>query len=289
MDGNDVRGTVSSRVPAGCRLGFRAPPDAVSRQRLITTMWPPAPSARTSCASAAGRAAGGVRWRRRGTGKLPTCSFPSLVGADILIGGPPCQGFSRLGQARIERLNPQREGADPRNAALQRFLDAIAFWRPRAVVMENVPGMLSVRGVNVATEAGADIVALGLSCRIRGPQRRVVRRSQFRERAFAIGIRGDLEVSPSGNAGARATQRAELPSGYLRPTRDDQVPTSLPCPCVLVRETGRGCSTSDDGLGGHRGTARTHRPLVRGWLAPRRFPSRGLTIAGPGPVRPTRA
>jgi DNA (cytosine-5)-methyltransferase 1 len=61
-------------------------------------------------------------------GELERLDLRSIAGgADILIGGPPCQGFSRLGQARIDRLNPQRDGDDPRNELYRKFLDAIAF------------------------------------------------------------------------------------------------------------------------------------------------------------------
>ncbi|WP_347755643.1 DNA cytosine methyltransferase [Agrococcus sp. ProA11] len=47
----------------------------------------------------------------------------------VLVGGPPCQGFSRAG-----RMDPE----DPRSQHVRRFLDAVAAVRPRAFVMENV-------------------------------------------------------------------------------------------------------------------------------------------------------
>src|SRR5262245_51763909 len=54
----------------------------------------------------------------------------SLPGADIVIGGPPCQGFSALGTR-----NPR----DPRNAMWRRYVDTLERVRPLAFVLENVP------------------------------------------------------------------------------------------------------------------------------------------------------
>lgn len=68
---------------------------------------------------------------------------------DCLIGGPPCQGFSKMRRTehrdagRIERFSGyDRLGADPRNALVLRFLEIAAALMPRFVVIENVPQML---------------------------------------------------------------------------------------------------------------------------------------------------
>lgn len=54
--------------------------------------------------------------------------------ADIVIGGPPCQGFSPL--------NKQREG-DPRKQLWRAFMEVVRRVRPIAFVMENVPELLA--------------------------------------------------------------------------------------------------------------------------------------------------
>ena len=53
---------------------------------------------------------------------------------DVVIGGPPCQGFSSANQQRIID--------DPRNELYKYFLRAIEKIAPKFVVMENVKGML---------------------------------------------------------------------------------------------------------------------------------------------------
>jgi DNA (cytosine-5)-methyltransferase 1 len=56
--------------------------------------------------------------------------FPS---AEVVVGGPPCQGFSQLGKHLSN---------DPRNMLWQHYARAIRQIKPRAYVMENVPQLL---------------------------------------------------------------------------------------------------------------------------------------------------
>lgn len=51
---------------------------------------------------------------------------------DVVFGGPPCQGFSMMGQRVLD---------DPRNELVQHFLRLVLELQPKFVVMENVPGM----------------------------------------------------------------------------------------------------------------------------------------------------
>ena len=81
---------------------------------------------------------------------------------DILIGGPPCQGFSKVGRAKLDSLSDHGFEEDPRNALYRKFLDAAERWHPLLVVMENVPGMLSVRAENVADEIPIDMLSMRL-------------------------------------------------------------------------------------------------------------------------------
>ena len=60
---------------------------------------------------------------------------------DIIIGGPPCQGFSIAGPA-------QKDPKDPRNTLFINFAQWISFLQPKAFVMENVKGLLSRKNVD---------------------------------------------------------------------------------------------------------------------------------------------
>jgi len=56
-------------------------------------------------------------------------------GVDIVIGGPPCQGFSNAGKRMIE---------DPRNALYKEFVDIVIETNPKIFIMENVEGIMSI-------------------------------------------------------------------------------------------------------------------------------------------------
>ena len=65
------------------------------------------------------------------------------VSAGIVVGGPPCQGFSTLGR---------RDESDPRNILYQALLECVVQTQPEMVVVENVPRFLEV-------QQGADLLA----------------------------------------------------------------------------------------------------------------------------------
>ncbi|MDC1249475.1 DNA cytosine methyltransferase, partial [Planktomarina sp.] len=54
---------------------------------------------------------------------------------DVIVGGPPCQGFSAAGKRLDDYLN------DPRNHQVFNFFDIVDRLRPQAFVMENVRGI----------------------------------------------------------------------------------------------------------------------------------------------------
>ena len=55
--------------------------------------------------------------------------YGKLPDADVVIGGPPCQGFSNLGS---------RWNRDPRNALWRRYVEALVRIEPKAFLLENV-------------------------------------------------------------------------------------------------------------------------------------------------------
>ncbi|WP_200875233.1 DNA cytosine methyltransferase [Bacillus gaemokensis] len=67
---------------------------------------------------------------------------------DVVIGGPPCQGFSTA--------NRQRLIDDPRNKLYKSFVKVVGNIQPKFFVMENVTGMLSV-----AAQVVEDFASIG--------------------------------------------------------------------------------------------------------------------------------
>jgi DNA (cytosine-5)-methyltransferase 1 len=136
---------------------------------------------------------------------------------DILVGSPPCQTFSTIGRAKLDSLSEVGFVGDPRNELYQAFVSAVGYWRPRAFVMENVPGMLWVDGRNVGAEATAELAEKGYETGYVVLNAAWYGVPQYRTRLFVIGIRRDIGMMPSPPP---ATHRVELPSGYPR-SRDD--------------------------------------------------------------------
>jgi len=61
---------------------------------------------------------------------------------DVIIGGPPCQGFSRVGRGKIRSLlNDPTYIHDPRNQYYKEFIRFVEALQPLYFVMENVPDM----------------------------------------------------------------------------------------------------------------------------------------------------
>ena len=67
--------------------------------------------------------------------------------ADVIIGGPPCQGFSMAG-ARIRRGFID----DPRNYLFKHYFNVVKTVHPKVFVMENVKGMLTMQGGKIFNE-----------------------------------------------------------------------------------------------------------------------------------------
>ncbi|CAN2187994.1 Dcm Site-specific DNA methylase [Candidatus Nanopelagicaceae bacterium] len=76
----------------------------------------------------------------------------TLGDAEIVFGGPPCQGFSISG-----KRNPN----DPRNMLYRGFYEVVAQIRPKIFVMENVPNLASMDGGRLILEIENDFSSLG--------------------------------------------------------------------------------------------------------------------------------
>lgn len=115
---------------------------------------------------------------------------------DVIIGGPPCQGWSNVGRGKIRSLrNPggrKQMDSDPRNELYKNFLRFVEFYQPSVAVMENVPGMLSHNGNNVATQVAASLEELGYTVSWKLLDASAHGVPQVRKRLFFVGVRSDL-------------------------------------------------------------------------------------------------
>ena len=118
---------------------------------------------------------------------------------DIIVGGPPCQGFSRIGRAKQQSLlnEDQRllQGGvrDPqRNELYRYFLAVVRAARPKAFVMENVPGMREMLGIDHAGRVAREAATLGYNVRYFLLNAVHYGVPQVRWRLFFVGLRADL-------------------------------------------------------------------------------------------------
>lgn len=122
-------------------------------------------------------------------------------GVDVVVGGPPCQAFSQV-------RNHARIIDDPRNSLYREFVTIVGLIKPRAFLMENVPGMaqmgvrsqveqdLSIDGEYVVKSQLVDAAEFGVP--------------QTRKRLLFFGVRRDLNKKPPVLVGSGITGLVSL-------------------------------------------------------------------------------
>jgi len=137
---------------------------------------------------------------------------------DVIVGGPPCQGFSTARQ--VDGANHgNRLKNDPRRHLYQEFLRHVDYFQPKVFVMENVLGLRSAAGGEYFTRVQKEARELGASAG--RPGYRVHDQiedawelgvPQKRRRQLIIGVRNDLPgyFLPILQAAPRAMPRTNL-------------------------------------------------------------------------------
>lgn len=124
-------------------------------------------------------------------------------GPSLLIGGPPCQGFSRAGPA-------DKDPRDPRNSLFREFVRAARILEPESIVLENVPGILRARtaeGDSVCEIIEEEFRAIGYQVRRLVLEAERFGVPQLRRRVFFIGT---LDGVPAATVEPTHGERIEL-------------------------------------------------------------------------------
>ncbi|WP_183097474.1 DNA cytosine methyltransferase [Nocardioides pelophilus] len=112
----------------------------------------------------------------------------SMPAADVVVGGPPCQGFSALGR---------RDPDDPRNKLWRHYVEVLSRVRPAFFVIENVPqflGTTEFASLHAETSAGGVLASYRLETFVLNAADYGA--PQARKRAVVVGRR--RELSPIG-------------------------------------------------------------------------------------------
>jgi DNA (cytosine-5)-methyltransferase 1 len=147
--------------------------------------------------------------------RIENLDLADLPPADVVIGGPPCQGFSPLGKMSPQDQRMREQTA--LNGLWRYFIAVIERVKPSAFVMENVPELLKSLQYAALKHAAEDLgfsIAAGvlLAVEFGVPQQR--------KRAFILGVRHATAGLPE-PSNDRRTVRDAIGHVPLQPTGDD--------------------------------------------------------------------
>lgn len=156
---------------------------------------------------------------------------------DVLVGGPPCQAFARVGRPKLREIDahPQAFRHDPRARLYQEYLRYVDAFQPLAVLVENVPDVLNHGGQNIAEEICEVLEGKGYVCGYTLLNASYFGVPQMRERMFLIAYRREVAnvvtfpkpshwlVLPPGYEGSRAVA-LKLLKGQIADAHDYHMP-----------------------------------------------------------------
>lgn len=106
---------------------------------------------------------------------------------DVVVGGPPCQGFSSIRPFRF-----LTEG-DPRNSLVEQYVLIINHLRPSWFVFENVVGILTHQNGQRLTAVLEGLIAAGYDVEWKVLNAAIYGVPQFRERVVIVGNRNGVK------------------------------------------------------------------------------------------------
>lgn len=122
---------------------------------------------------------------------------PVPLDIDLLVGGTPCQSFSTAGKGE-----GGDEGSGTRSSLMWSYLQFIAISKPKVVVWENVPGVLTQKHLHNFRRFYFMLLAYGYNVYSEVINAKYFNVPQNRERLFVIAIRKDVDCG------------YEFPTGY---------------------------------------------------------------------------
>lgn len=99
---------------------------------------------------------------------------------DLVIGGPPCQGFSLTGQRQFD---------DPRNQLYLAMIEIVRRFKPKAFLVENVPGMANLYKGTVRDEVIKRFTDMGYNVSYKIVCAADYGVPQIRKRLFFVGLK----------------------------------------------------------------------------------------------------
>lgn len=133
--------------------------------------------------------------------KLSDKKLRDLIGKnsiDMVVGGPPCQGFSTVGKGLVE---------DDRNKLFKEFVRIVKITKPKVILFENVTGLVAKKNERIMKQIFQYFEKLGYNM-----DARVLSAEEFgvpekRRRAIIMGVKGGECLFPETSHGNRAGKK----------------------------------------------------------------------------------
>ncbi len=133
--------------------------------------------------------------------KLSSSTLKKLIGTDkvdMVVGGPPCQGFSTVGKGVAD---------DPRNQLFRQFVRIVKETKPRIVIFENVTGMVAKKNTHILKKVFAMFEELGYTMEARVMSAEEYGVPEMRRRTIIMGVLGGDCRFPKPTHGTRGSQK----------------------------------------------------------------------------------
>lgn len=132
---------------------------------------------------------------------------------DIIVGGPPCQAFARVGRPKLREIDedPEAFRNDSRARLYAPYLSYVKACRPLAILMENVPDVLNHGGHNIPEEVCEILGERGYVCSYTLLNAAFYGVPQMRERMFLLAYHREVSCEVGF---PEPTHWMELPPGY---------------------------------------------------------------------------
>lgn len=130
--------------------------------------------------------------------KAKLAKIIDINSVDMVVGGPPCQGFSTVGKGQAD---------DDRNALFKQFVRIVRITQPKVVLFENVTGILAKKNQSILEEIFKSFEKLGYSMDARVMSAEEYGVPSKRRRTIIMGVKNAEPVFPKVSHGDRARKK----------------------------------------------------------------------------------
>jgi len=133
--------------------------------------------------------------------KLDAKTLKALIGTrsvDMVVGGPPCQGFSTVGRGVVE---------DERNQLFREFVRVVKVTTPKVILFENVTGLVAKKNAPILAKIFDQFERLGYTMEARVMSAEEYGVPEMRRRTIIMGVKGGECLFPKPTHGVRGKKQ----------------------------------------------------------------------------------